>query len=215
MARTESNSELSLGTVCPDFALPCVLCDTTLRRDTIFGGVADVHGRKGLLVAFVSVHCPFVQHMEEAFTAVAKKYAGSVATVCVCSNDEVAFPEDAPAEMKQQGERLGWDKGGDAAVPCAIPYLHDASQETARAFHAACTPDLYLFNAELELVYHAQFDATRPYRDSDAARGLERHPQIHQAAHGADLEAAIENLVAGGAPLLQQVPSLGCNIKWK
>lgn len=201
--------------MCPDFRLPCVLCDRELGRDEIFGGHADVHGRKGLLVAFVSVHCPFVQHMEQAFTAVAKKYAADIATVCICSNDMVAFPEDSPAEMKKQGERLGWDVGGDGPVPCAMPYLHDASQNTARSFFAACTPDLYLFDRDLRLVYHAQFDRTRPYRDSDAARGLERHADIHQAANGADLEAAMTNLVAGGAPLRNQVPSLGCNIKWR
>ena len=116
--------------------------------------------------------------------------------------------------MKKQGQRLGWDQGGEGAVPCTIPYLHDPSQETAREFHAACTPDLYLFDADFKLVYHAQFDRTRPYRESDAARGLERHPEIHQAAHGADLERAIENLIAGGEPLVDQTPSLGCNIKW-
>lgn len=215
MARTESNTELSLGSTCPDFRLPCVLCHREFGRDEIFGAGTDAFHRKALLVAFVSVHCPFVQHMEQAFTDVARRYAGAVATVCICSNDEVAFPEDAPAEMQKQGERLGWNKGGSGPVPCGIPYLHDASQNTARAFAAACTPDLYLFDREPKLVYHAQFDQTRPYRESDAARGLERHPEIHQPAHGGDLEAAIENLIAGGAPLENQVPSLGCNIKWR
>ena len=210
MARTESNGELPLSATCPAFELDCVLCNKALGRDDIFGGVDDADGRKGLLVAFVSVHCPFVQHMEAAFTALAKKYSSAIATVAICSNDAVAFPEDAPAEMRAQGMRLGWG-GSDG---CHIPYLHDSSQETAREFHAACTPDLYLFDAALRLVYHAQFDRTRPYRESDAARGVERHPQIHQAAHGADLERAIENLIADGAPLEDQVPSLGCNIKW-
>ena len=212
MARTESNSEMAPGAVCPAFELQCVLCDKALGRDDIFGGVDDAARRKGLLVAFVSVHCPFVQHMEAAFTALAKKYSSAIATVAICSNDDVAFPEDGPAEMRKQGLRLGWADGGDG---CSIPYLHDPSQETAREFHAACTPDLYLFDAEFKLVYHAQFDRTRPYRESDAARGVERHPEIHKAAHGEDLERAITNLIAGGAPLADQVPSLGCNIKWR
>jgi hypothetical protein len=211
MARTESNTELALGAPCPAFELECVLCHKALGRDDIFGGPDDVYSRKGLLVAFISVHCPFVKHMEEAFTALAKKYSKEIATVCICSNDMVAFPEDGPEGMREQGQRLGWDKGEG----CTIPYLHDPSQETAREFRAACTPDLYLFDADYKLVYHAQFDRTRPYRESDAKNGVERHPEIHQPAHGADLEVAIKNLIAGNPPLEHQVPSLGCNIKWK
>ncbi|MEZ2348476.1 redoxin family protein [Terriglobus sp. RCC_193] len=211
MARTESNTELSLGAVCPAFELECVLCNKALGRDDIYAGPDDPYARKGLLVAFISVHCPFVKHMEVAFTALAKKYAREIATVCICSNDEIAFPDDGPAGMREQGKRLGWDKGEG----CTIPYLHDDSQETAREFHAACTPDLYLFDQDRKLVYHAQFDRTRPYRESDAKAGVERHPEIHQAAHGADLEAAIKNLITGNPPLAHQVPSLGCNIKWK
>lgn len=179
--------------------------------DDIFGGVDDAAGRKGLLVAFLSVHCPFVQHMEAAFSAVAADYAGSIATVAICSNDEVTVPEDAPEHMRAQAERLGWSKIGSNG----LPYLVDPSQETAREFHAACTPDLYLFNAALKLVYHAQFDATRPYRDSDAANGVIKDERIHQAANGSDLRAAIEALLSGAPPLSVQTPSLGCNIKWR
>jgi hypothetical protein len=212
MARTPSNTDLPLGTLCPTFELPCVLCDNKmLSRDDLFGGPNDAKGRKGFLVAFISVHCPFVQHMEQAFTALANKYADSISTVAICSNDAEAFPEDAPEPMRQQGIRLGWDK----PAGCTIPYLHDNTQEVAHDFHAACTPDLYLFDAEYRLVYHAQFDRTRPYRQSDANNGIERHPEIHQPAHGADLEAAIQNLLAGQPPLTNQVASLGCNIKWR
>lgn len=216
MARTPSNFDLPLGTTCPAFELECVLCNKALGRDDIFGGVDDQLCRKGLLVAFVSAHCPFVLHMQDAFTALAKQYAGSIATACICSNDAQQFPEDGPEGMRAQGIRLGWDKAFDKnSEGCTIPYLHDPSQETAREFHAACTPDLYLFNAQYELVYHAQFDATRPYRQSDANAGVERHPTIHAEAHGADLRAAIEVLLAGQPPLPNQTPSLGCNIKWR
>jgi hypothetical protein len=215
MARTPSNTDLALGTACPAFELPCVLCNKALGRDDIFGGPDDAKGRKGLLVAFLSVHCPFVQHMEQAFTALAKKYGQQIATVAICSNDGEAFPEDAPEHMREQGIRLGWAPSNSGPGDCSIPYLHDNSQETAREFHAACTPDLYLFNVDRELVYHAQFDRTRPYRESDAKNGVERHAEIHQPANGADLATAIENLLAGQPPLQDQVASLGCNIKWR
>ena len=211
MARTPSNHDLALGSLCPSFQLSDVLSGKVFSRDTIFGGSGSVGARHGLLVAFLSVHCPFVQHMEEALTAVAAEYADRIAAVAVCSNDEVTVPEDAPDHMRAQAERLGWSSIGSSGMP----YLSDASQETARDFHAACTPDLYLFNDQLELVYHAQFDETRPYRASDAAAGVVKDDRIHQAAHGADLRRAMEALVAGQPPLTSQTPSLGCNIKWR
>ena len=201
MARTESTNELPLGAVCPAFELPDVLSGRALGRDDVFGGVDDAQLRKGLLVAFVCVHCPFVKHMEQAFGALAAEFAGDIATVAISSNDVIAHPEDDPAGMRAQAERLGWK----------FPYLYDESQETAREFHAACTPDLYLFDRELRLVYHAQFDGTRPYRKSDA----EFRPEIHQAANGSDLRRAMQALVAGQPPLQEQRPSLGCNIKWR
>src|ERR1700712_4494680 len=153
MARPPSTQDLPLGTTCPAFELPDVVTGRALGRDDIFGGLDDKTERKGLLVAFLSVHCPFVQHMEAAFTEVLKDFAGSIAAVAICSNGETT-PEDAPEKMKEQALRLSWDTIGDG-----IPYLADAAQEAAREFHAACTPDLYLFNADFELVYHAQFDA--------------------------------------------------------
>ncbi len=208
MARTPSNQDLPLGSICPSFELPCVLCGKPRGRDDIFGGTDDPHDRKGLLVAFFSVHCPFVQHMELAFTALMREYTSRIAAVAICSNDADAFPEDAPEHMRAQGERLGWPA-------FHMPYLADASQETAHAFHAACTPDLYLFNTHYKLVYHAQFDETRPYRASDENNGIAKHPRIHQPAHGAGLRHAIEALLAGQPPITTQIPSLGCNIKWR
>ena len=214
MARTPSNTDLPLGALCPAFELTDVLTGTAMGRDDIFGGPDeerfDGACRQGLLVAFFSVHCPFVQHMEQAFTALAAKYVGSIAIVAICSNDAEAFPEDAPDKMKEQALRLGWNTIGDG-----ISYLADTSQETAREFHAACTPDLYLFNKNYELTYHAQFDPTRPYRQSDANNGVIEDLRIHQPANGSDLAAAIEALLAHQPPIQQQVPSLGCNIKWR
>ena len=208
MARTPSNQDLPLGTTCPAFELPDVVTGRAFGRDDIFGGLDDETERKGMLVAFLSVHCPFVQHMETALTALLKEFSGSLAAVAICSNGATT-PEDSPDKMKEQVLRLGWPGIGDG-----IPYLADTAQETAREFHAACTPDLYLFNAQFELTYHAQFDATRPYRQSDATNGVPKDDRIHQPAHGADLRAAIHALLTNHPPITPQTPSLGCNIKW-
>jgi hypothetical protein len=213
MARTSSNTDLPLGSACPAFELTDVLSGRAIGRDDIFAGPAesgpqDQVTRKGFLVAFVSVHCPFVQHMEKAFTDLLARYTTQIAAVAIMSNDVAANPYDSPEHMREQANRLGWPALG-------IPYLLDSSQETAREFRAACTPDLYLFNAADELVYHAQFDRTRPYRQSDANKGIERHPEIHIAAHGADLETAFKALIAGEPPIEPQMLSLGCNIKWR
>jgi hypothetical protein len=206
MARTTSNTELPLGSVCPAFELLDVITGNAVGRDDVFAGITDQ--RKGLLVAFVSVHCPFVQHMEQSFTALLARYAGQIAAVAIMSNDLATNPEDGPEHMREQATRLGWPALG-------IPYLLDSSQETAREFRAACTPDLYLFNAADELVYHAQFDRTRPYRQSDRDKGIEPNPEIHIEAHGSDLEAAFKALIAGAPPIASQTLSLGCNIKWR
>lgn len=205
MARTESNFDLSLGTVCPAFELPDTLSGRAMGRDDIFGGVDDADGRQGLLVAFLCVHCPFVKHMEAAFGQLAAEFSNRIATVAISSNDTDAYPEDAPEHMIAQAHRLGW----------SFPYLLDSSQDTAREFYAACTPDLYLFDKNFQLVYHGQFDGTRPYRQSDADRGVVKDDRIHQTACGADLRLAIERLLQGAKPVENQVPCLGCGIKWR
>lgn len=204
MARTESNQELSLGAVCPAFELRDVADGRAFGRDDIFGGVDDADSRKGLLVAFVCVHCPFVKHMEEALGKLAAEYADRLATVAISSNDIAEFPQDAPEHMRAQADRLRWN----------FPYLFDDSQETAREFHAACTPDVYLFDREFKLVYHGQFDETRPYRESDANAGVAKDERIHQPAQGNDLRKALDALLRGDPPLTIQRPGLGCNIKW-
>ena len=133
------------------------------------------------------------------------EYADRVATVAVMSNDVAAYPQDGPEAMRDQAARLGW----------CFPYLMDEGQETAREFHAACTPDVYLFDKEMKLVYHGQFDETRPYRASDEAAGVVKDERIHQDAHGADLRRALEAVVAEAPPLQEQRACLGCNIKWR
>ena len=205
MARTESNQELPLGATCPAFELASAADGHAIGRDDVFGGVDNGEARKGLLVAFLCVHCPFVKHMEAAFGALAAEYADRIATVAISSNDSQEFPQDAPEHMRTQAERLRWN----------FPYLVDESQETALEFHAACTPDLYLFAREFKLVYHGQFDETRPYRESDANAGVTKDERIHQAAHGGDLRRAIKGLLACDPPLAEQRPGLGCNIKWR
>ncbi len=205
MARTPSNYDLALGSTCPPFELLDVRTGKAMGRDDIFGGVDDLDKRGGLLVEFLSVHCPFVQHMEAALGRLTTEFADRIATVAIMSNDIAAFPQDGPEPMRDQAARLGW----------CFPYLQDEAQETAREFHAACTPDIFLFDRDFSLVYHGQFDETRPYRESDAKAGIVKDDRIHQAAHGSDLRNAIENMLAGNAPLAAQTPCLGCNIKWR
>ncbi len=203
MARTESNIDLPLGSTCPPFELLDIRTGKATGRDDIFAATDDPDGRGGLLVAFLSVHCPFVQHMESAFGQLTSQFADTIATVAIMSNDIAAFPEDGPDAMRDQAARLSW----------TFPYLQDEAQETAREFHAACTPDIYLFDRDLSLVYHGQFDETRPYRASDQSAGIIKDDRIHQPAHGADLRHAITNMLAGKPPLTTQTPCLGCNIK--
>jgi len=134
MARTESTM-LTLGTVAPDFALTDVVTEKTVCRD-------DFKDSDALLVLFICAHCPYVKHVEEELARIGKDYEGRIALVAISSNDVVAYPQDAPEEMKKQAERLGF----------RFPYLYDETQEVARAYDAACTPDFFLFDAGMTLV---------------------------------------------------------------
>jgi peroxiredoxin len=174
-----------LGTVAPDFSLPDVLSGKTVTRD-------GAKGAGGLLVMFLCVHCPFVKYVEQGIARFAGDYAGQgLGIVGISSNDAVAHPDDAPEGMRAQARRLGF----------TFPYLYDESQQIARAYDAACTPDFFLYDRELRLVYRGQFDASRP--------------SLSTPVTGGDLRRAVEALLAGKPPLDPQVPSLGCNIKWK
>ncbi len=182
MAETPSVM-IPLGTPAPDFALPDL--DGRIVRREDFAG-------KPLLVMFLCNHCPFVRHLFEGLTAFTTEYlAKGLAIVGINSNDVEHFPEDAPEKMKEYAERLGY----------RFPYLFDETQETAKAFSAACTPDFFLFDRDHRLVYRGQFDASRPGSDIPVT--------------GEDLRAAAEAVLAGRAPAEDQKPSIGCNLKWK
>lgn len=185
MANTPS-SMLPLGTPLPPLVLPDVVTGTTVDAAQL------AQGKKGLLVAFICNHCPFVKHLRAEFVRVAHAAIDQgFAVVAVNSNDEVTYPQDGPAEMRKLAELEGWQ----------FPYVFDATQEVARAFHAACTPDLYLFGADLTLAYRGQFDDSRPSNGKPVT--------------GASLVDALEELAAGRKPSTVQKPSMGCNIKWK
>lgn len=201
MARTESNA-IDLGTVAPDFSLLDVRSNRVLTRDQIFAPIAQDKPRLGFLVMFVCVHCPFVKHIEEELGRIGNEFYGAqgegpIAIAAISSNDIAAYPQDAPEFMQEQADRCGW----------TFPYLHDASQQVAKRYHAACTPDLYLFDQEMKLVYHGQLDNSRPQRKDGSGNDL--------AVDGADLRAAIRHVLQHEPPLQQQIPALGCNIKWK
>jgi len=184
MALTESTM-LELGTTAPDFALTDVVTGKTVRRD-------DFSGQKALLVMFICAHCPYVKHIERALAALARDYAGKpLGIVAISSNDAATHPDDSPANLKRQAQTLGF----------GFPYLYDESQAVARAYKAACTPDFFLFDAKLRLVYRGEFDRSRP------GNGV--------AITGVDLRTAIDTALAGNPPLADQRPSIGCNIKWK
>jgi peroxiredoxin len=185
MALTESTMRLGLGIIAPDFALPDVVTGKAVRRD-------DFRGKKALLIMFICTHCPYVKHIERALAKLGADYDGeSIGIVAISSNDAVNYPDDAPAGLKRQAQTLGF----------RFPYLFDETQSMARAYHAACTPDFFLFDGEFKLVYRGEFDRSRP------GNGI--------PVTGEDLRAAIDAALAGKPPIEDQRPSIGCNIKWK
>jgi peroxiredoxin len=184
MSRTES-AMLALGTSAPAFVLKDVI---TLHEVS----TQALSGPKGLLVMFICRHCPFVKHLEKALAQMGSDYQGKgVGMVAISSNDAVTFPDDAPASLAEQARELGF----------SFPYVHDETQEVARAYDAACTPDFFLFDGGLKLVYRGQFDESRP------GNGV--------PVTGKDLRAALDALIAGQPVSTEQRPSLGCNIKWR
>ena len=172
---------VALGSPAPEFSLP----DPSGRLHTLDGCA----GSAGTLVAFICNHCPYVVHMRDALARYAADYAGrGVRVVGINPNDARAYPDDAPERMAEVAPRLGF------------PYLVDAAQDVARAYDAACTPDLYLYDARRRLYYHGRFDAHRPGG---------------APADGADLRRVTDRLLAGEAPPTDQPASIGCSIKWK
>ncbi|NNC61461.1 MAG: thioredoxin family protein [Flavobacteriaceae bacterium] len=184
MARTPSNM-LPLGTKAPSFKLIDTISDTTL-------GLDDVKGEKGTVVMFICNHCPFVKHVNHQLVLLAREYMDKdIGFVAISSNDVENYPQDSPDLMKENAREEGYP----------FPYLYDATQAVARAYDAACTPDFYLFDSQLNLVYRGQLDDSRP------GNGI--------AVTGKDLRKALDNLVAGEPQAEDQKPSIGCNIKWK
>ncbi len=184
MAETPSNM-LPLGTIAPEFDLP----------DTVSGQVmslADLKSDVATVVMFICNHCPFVKHVQTELVRLAREYqAKSVAFVAISANDAASYPEDSPTMMKEVAKRLGYP----------FPYLYDESQAVAAAYQAACTPDFYIFDGNLVLVYRGQLDDSRPGNDVPLT--------------GRDVRGALDALLAGRPVDSQQKPSIGCNIKWK
>lgn len=184
MAEVQSTRSLIPGAIAPPLDLP----DADGRRRAL----ADVRGPKGLALAFLCNHCPFVLHLARALGVFADScLENSVGFVAINSNDVARYPEDRPEAMREMARKHGW----------RFPYLFDESQSVARAYFAACTPDFYLFDADLKLAYCGQFDDSRPGNGKPVT--------------GADLRAAMAAMLAGRPATSPQRPSSGCNIKWK
>jgi peroxiredoxin len=174
-----------LGTSAPDFALPDTVSGRTVK-------LADSQGKKALLVIFLCNHCPYVMHVREGLIALGRDYEKKdVAIVAISSNDPKTHPDDAPDRLAAEAKRLGY----------RFPVLFDASQDVAKAFRAACTPDFFLYDAKRRLVYRGQLDDSRPGNDLPLT--------------GADLRAAIDAVLVDRPVASKQTPSLGCNIKWR
>jgi peroxiredoxin len=180
-----SSYNLALGTVAPPFNL----------RDTVSGkmfSLESLRSKQATLIMFLCNHCPYVKHVNPEVVRIANEYSPKrISFIGISSNDVVQYPEDGPEQMKRTAEALGY----------TFPYLYDETQEVARAYDAVCTPDFYVFDKKLQLIYHGQLDDSR-------ANG-------HLPLSGKDLRAVLDNVLNGSPwPALQR-PSIGCSIKWK
>lgn len=175
---------MELGAQAADFRLP----DTHGNMISL----SDFESEKALLVVFMCNHCPYVKHLRSALAEFAdRNMASGVAIVGINSNDASMHPADSPAKMAEEAKAVGYH----------FPYLYDESQEVAKAYGAACTPDFFLYDANRTLVYRGQFDSSRPGNDIPVT--------------GSDLQAAVDAVLGGGEVPGEQIPSVGCNIKWK
>lgn len=182
MVRTPSTM-LPLGTLAPNFELPNVDGQVVCLK--------DFSDQQPLLVMFMCNHCPYVVHLADALADFAKEYqAKGLSIVGISSNDATAHPDDSPELMVKEAAERGY----------VFPYLYDESQEVAKAYQAACTPDFFLFDRQKQLVYRGQFDSSRPGSGDPT---------------GEDMRTACDAVLAGNAPAADQTASLGCNIKWK
>lgn len=184
MAATET-LQIPLGYKAPGFSLPDTVSGKTLSLD-------DVIGAKATVVMFICNHCPYVLHVKEELSRLAIDYkASGVAFVAISSNNIEKYPADSPEHMTTFAKTNGF----------IFPYLYDESQDVARAYFAACTPDFSIFNADLRCIYRGQLDDSRPSNGKPVT--------------GKDLRAALDSLLEGRPVNPLQIPSLGCNIKWK
>lgn len=183
MALTASTM-LPLGTKAPDFNLPDVVSGETISLSTFAG-------KQALLVMFICKHCPFVKHVQEELAQLGDYVNRDVGIVAISSNDVNNYPDDAPEQLKAMAVELGF----------TFPLCYDESQETAKAYTAACTPDFFIFDADQRLVYRGQLDDSRPSNGKPVT--------------GKDLRAAIDAVLAAQPVNPEQKPSVGCNIKWK
>ena len=176
---------LALGTPAPSFELSDVVSGKRIALDSFAG-------KRGLLVMFLSRHCPYVQHVREELARIGKEYSGQgVGIVGIGSNDVSNYPDDAPSRLKEMAEASNFN----------FAFCYDESQDTARAYSAACTPDFFLFDEEQKLAYRGQLDDSRPGNG--------------QPVTGKDMRAALDAILAGRPVDPNQKPSIGCNIKWK
>jgi len=181
MAATESEM-LELGTIAPEFSLP--------DPDGVMHSLGD--DKQAYLVMFICNHCPFVKHVREELAHIGRDYLSqAVSIIAINSNDVTTHPGDSPDKMKE--EATAWGYG--------FPYVFDESQEVAKAYHAACTPDFFLFDAGKKLVYRGQLDASRPSNDVPVT--------------GRDLRDALDAVLNDRPVADEQTPSIGCNIKWR
>ncbi len=184
MALTPSTM-LALGTIAPNAALPDTVSNTNIN-------IHDLLGPKGLVVMFLCNHCPYVIHVNPEIVHLSKDYIPKgIGFVGISSNDVVNYPQDGPDFMKKHAQEVGY----------RFPYLYDESQEVAKAYDAACTPDFYVFNKNLKLVYRGRLDDSKPGNDI--------------ALTGKDIRSALDSIIDDDVPNSEQFPSMGCNIKWK
>ena len=176
---------IPLGTQAPKFRLPDTVSGEILSLD-------ELRANQATVVMFICNHCPYVKHIQTGLVQLVNDYIPEgIAFIAINSNDVTSYPDDSPEKMKELAERMKFP----------FPYLYDESQEVARAYNAACTPDFYIFDGEMKLVYRGQFDDSRPNSGIPIT--------------GKDIRSALDRVLAGEPVDPHQKPSLGCNIKWK
>ena len=184
MAATPSTM-MPLGTIAPDFTLP-----NTVTGEMV--NIQDLKSDVATMVMFICNHCPYVKHIDAQLVKLTIDYKSKgVSVIAISANDVENYPDDSPEKMKEVAQELGYP----------FPYLYDETQEVAKAYQAACTPDFFLFDKDLKCVYRGQLDGSRPKNDV--------------LVTGEDMRAALDAVLAGQPVNPEQIPSIGCNIKWK